>query len=353
MYAVVINGPKSLKYVTDFPTPKTGKGEIRLKVRSCGFCGTDFKIFTYGHKHVHPPHIIGHEIVGEVDQIGPGVKSDLKIGDRVVVSTTVGCGKCRHCREGYTNMCSQVTKDGSSIGLYTNGGFAEYILIPREAVAQQVLVKIPDHVPNINAAICEPLSCVINGQDKLNLGPRDSMVIIGCGPIGCLHAQLAKIKGVKKIIMLDLLDSKIKLARQFIPEAIFINNTKSDPKPLVSQLTGGHGPDVVVVAAPTVSAQQLAIEIAAIKGRVSLFSGLPTGTTGGHIETNLIHYNEISVHGAFASSRKHFVKSLELLSQGKIDTKHLITKILPLKNISQAIDLYEKGTALKMVIAIS
>ncbi|HCH59288.1 MAG TPA: alcohol dehydrogenase [Candidatus Zambryskibacteria bacterium] len=291
--------------------------------------------------------------MGSISAIGSGTKTDLKVGDRVVVVTTVGCTICEYCQAGRANMCYQVTKEGHSIGYYTDGGFAEYCLIPLEAVLQKVLIKIPSHVTDIEAAVCEPLSCVINGQDKLNISPRDTVVIIGCGPIGNLHALLAQSKGVRKIIMLDLLESKIHLSRKVLPNAVFINSSKTDPKSKIFKLTKGNGTSVVIVAAPDTAAQQLSVEVAAILGRVSFFAGLPKGTDGGYIPTNLVHYNELEIYGSYASNRSQFIEALKLISNRRINLKGLITHTLLLKDISKAIKLFQAGKTLKTVIRIS
>lgn len=353
MKAVVHLGPSDYQYLTDYPIPDLKKNEILLKVNACGFCGTDYKIFTHGHRLIETPRITGHEIVGTIYKIGAEVDTDLKIGDRVVVVTTVGCTRCRHCHLGRANMCPLVTKEGRSIGYYVNGGFAEYCLIPQEAISQKVLLKIPSQVTDIEAAVCEPLSCVINGQEKLKISPDDTVVIIGCGPIGNLHALLAKAKGAKKIMMLDLLDSKIKLSRKVLPDVTFINSSQTDPKQAVLNWTNNEGASVVIVAAPDVAAQQLAIEMAAIMGRVSFFAGLPKGISGGYIETNLVHYNELEVYGAYASNRNQFKKALDLIASGQLNVKTLVTYNLPLKDISKAIDLFKNGKTLKTVITIS
>jgi L-iditol 2-dehydrogenase len=350
MEAIVFKSPNLFTFDKNYPIPTLNEGDILLKVLACGFCGTDYKIFKNGHRAVSPPRVIGHEIVGEIFKINRKNEKEYEIGDRVIVVTPVGCTKCNYCKKGRTNMCPLVAKDVHSIGYYTDGGFAQYCLIPKEAVEQKVLIKIPDSVSDEEAAICEPFSCVINGQDKLKIVPEDTVVIIGAGPIGCLHGLLAKSQGVSNIIMLDVSQDKLDLSKKVLPEAIFINNSKLDAKERIFELTDQAGADVVIVAAPSQAAQKLSIEITGILGRISFFAGLPKGVQETQINTNLIHYNEIEVYGSFASYRSQYIRALDLIKNKQIKVDKLITHSLPLQDIEKAMKLFESGLTLKTVI---
>jgi len=353
MSAVLFEGPNNYSFKKDYPLPHVGDKDILLKVKACGFCGTDCKIFLNGHRAVTPPRVIGHEIVGEVFEIGKKAKTALKKKDRVIVVTPVGCTKCVYCRQGRSNMCPWVANDVHSIGYYTDGGFAEYCLIPAEAVAQKILIKIPKHVTDEEAAVVEPLSCVINGQEKLKVKPEDVVLIIGAGPIGTLHALLAKAQGVKQIIIADIAEDKLALAQKVIPTAKFLNTKGIDAKEKILEMTDQAGADVVVVAAPVPVAQQLAIDSAAILGRISFFAGLPKGTNTVEIATNTIHYKELEVYGSFASYRAQYIRALDLIAKKQIDLKNLITHTLPLKDMKKAIALFQSGKTLKTIITIS
>lgn len=353
MKAVIHQAPGKYKISNDYPMPKVGNKDILLKTLACGFCGTDYKILRNGHRAVTPPLVIGHEIVGEVFEIGKDVKTTLKKKDRVIVVTPVGCMKCLYCRQGRTNMCPWVANDVHSIGYYTDGGFAEYCLIPADAVAQEVLIKIPDHVSDKEAAVVEPLSCVINGQEKLKVKPEDVVLILGAGPIGTLHALLAQAQGVKQLIIADIAEEKLNLAKKVLPEAKFLNIKGIDATERILDMTDQAGADVVIVAAPVPAAQQLAIDSAAILGRVSFFAGLPKGTNSVEIATNTIHYKELEVYGSFASYKAQYQQSLDLIANKQIDLSNLITHTLPLEDIKEAIALFESGKTLKTVITIN
>lgn len=352
MKAIVFEDANKYSFKKDYPEPQVEKGDILLKVRACGFCGTDYKVFTYGHRAVTPPRVIGHEIVGEVDTIGKDVKTDLKKGDRVIVVTPIGCGKCLFCRQGKMNMCSLVANEVHSIGYYTDGGFAEYCLIPAEAVKQNVLIKIPKSVSDEQAAVVEPLSCVINGQEKVKVQPEDIVLIIGAGPIGVLHALVAQAQGAKNIIMIDIAEEKLSMAQKVVPSVKFVNTRGIDAKEKILELTDQAGADVVIVAAPSTEAQQLAVSVAAIMGRISFFAGLPKGTSGTYIETNIIHYKELEVYGSFASYHAQYKRALDLIETKQIDVSNLITHTIPLKDIKKAVALFQSGKTLKSVIIV-
>lgn len=348
MKSVIFYGPGKF-VVEDSPIPRVKKGEVLLKVVSCGLCGTDIKIFTHGHHAVKPPIIIGHEIVGTVIE-SAGNNIDIKVGENVIVVTPVGCMKCWYCWQGMQNMCPWVANDVHSIGYYTDGGFAEYILIPREAVEQRVLIKIPNtNIPLEHFALCEPLSCVINGQEKLKIKPEDTVVVIGAGPIGCLHVMLARVQGVRKIILADLDKKRLQLAK-YMPADIFVHSAERNLIEVVLRETGQVGADVVIVAAPSGRAQEDAVQMAAIQGRISFFGGLPKSNSNISLASNLVHYKELEIYGAFASSRRQYVKALSLLLNRQVDTDKLISHTLPLHEIRNAVEIAKRGEALKIII---
>ena len=177
MKAAVFHGVRDVR-IEDVPRPTAGPGEVVLRVQRCSVCGTDKRIFTHGQKNVVPPAITGHEIVGTVYEIGSGVDNGLRIGQKAVVATVVGCGKCIYCQRKQYNLCDSFT----AIGYDYAGGFAEYVKIPAAAVAQGNVIPIPDSMSVERAALIEPLSCVLNGQEYLSPQPGDRAVVFGAGP---------------------------------------------------------------------------------------------------------------------------------------------------------------------------
>ena len=348
MKALVYYGPQNYK-LEEKEKPRIKKGEVLVKVIATGICGTDLKIFTHGHHAIHNPVTTGHEIVGEVVES----KSDnqfAKVGEKVLVVTPVGCMKCRYCAAGKQNMCPLVADKGHSIGYYCDGGFAEYVRIPKDAVDQDVLIPIPTTtIPIEHFAICEPLSCVINGAEKLRITAADTVLVMGSGPIGCMHVSLAKAHGAKKIILTDLDEKKLNLAKA-APADVFIKHEGDSLKETIMEETNGEGADVIIIAAPSSRGQEDAIALAAPLGRISFFGGLPKTDPTITLNSNRLHYRELEIYGAYASTRKQYVEAMNLVLSQKIETSKLVTHVMPLSRIHEAIDLMKRGEAIKIIL---
>jgi len=329
--------------IQEVPTPKVKAGEILVKVNSCAICGTDVRIFYHGHHSVKPPHIIGHEVAGVITEMGEGVEG-YKIGDKVHMVTEIGCGRCKSCLEGRKNLCS----DFKAMGYFYNGGFAEYILIPKAAVLQGNLLIIPKSLSFDEATLAEPLSCCINAQSYLNITFGDTVLVVGSGPIGCMHVELAKLSGATKIILADISDDRLAIGKRFSVTTL-INSAKEDLVQRVKEETDGAGADVIITANPDPKSQEQALQMIATRGRISLFGGLPGGKTI-TIESNIIHYKEVSVFGAFASHPIQYKQALNLLASKSIKGEDLITHKFPLEKIKEAIETSRSGKGLKVVV---
>jgi len=347
--AAVFYGIEDMR-VEEVEEPICKDSEIKIKVEYCAICGTDVRIYYSGHKKVIPPAIIGHEITGVVSEIGKNVDyPEIKVGDKVVIVTSIGCGKCKMCKNGFYNLCP----DTKAIGYYYKGGFAEYLIIPENAIKQKAVIKLPENLSLLEGSIIEPLSCCINGQNYLNIKNDDFVLIFGGGPIGFMHAELAKASGCEKVVIVDpAYDRLLKFGKNF-ENIIFLNPNQVDIKKEIMEMTDGFGADVVITACPAKKAQIDAIEIAGSKGRISFFGGLPKDDSIIQIDSNIIHYKEISIFGSFASNRNDYIKAGELISSGKIDAKKFITDVISLENIVDGIKKIKNGEALKIVIKIN
>jgi len=343
MKAAVFMGPERME-VKDVPRPECGEGEVVLAVKACAICGTDGRIYFHGQKNVVPPAIIGHEIAGEIVEIGDGV-GGFSPGAPATVVTSIGCGRCRYCEKGLIHMCP----DATHIGYEHPGGFAEYVAIPADAVRQNAVIELPQGMPYDEAAMIEPLSCCINAQEYLNIRPGETLVVIGAGPIGCMHLMLAKAADAGKTIIVDIDEKRLKMAQRFQPDRIVDGRDGSSAEKVMDE-TEGLGADMVIVACGSHQAQMDSIRMAAKMGRVSFFAGLPKDKPTITLDSNLVHYREISVFGAFASHRAQFVKALELIASGKIDAAKVITHRFPLESIVEGIITTKKGEGLKSVI---
>ena len=345
MLAAVYMGPGKIE-VKQVETPKPKAGEVLLKIHACAVCGTDVRIFYHGQANVVPPHITGHEFAGTIEELGKGV-TGFKKGDKVTSVTCVGCQKCQYCKKGFYNLCDTPRY----LGYFYPGAFAEYMIIPKEAVDGGNLLKAADSLSFPAITMVEPLSCVINGQDYLKVQKGDFAVVIGAGPIGCMHAEIAKASGARSVVLFDVAESRLELAKRF-DGLTLINSAKEDPVKKVMEMTGGCGADVIVVACGVNAAMEQAVSMAAKLARISLFASLPKTNPFLKFDANIVHYKEVSVYGAFASYKKQYEKALSLIAEKKINAEKFITNTYPLKDIEKAFETSKTGAGLKTVVTM-
>ena len=342
MKAALFYGPGDIR-IEEVKKPIPRKNEILVKVEACAICGTDVRIFKSGHRAIKPPHIIGHEISGIVEEVGKDIKT-IKIGNKVAITTEVGCGYCKFCLSGRVNLCNVNRR---AIGYYYPGGFAEYILIPAEAVVQGNVIKLSDDANLDEMSIIEPLACVINAHELIDIKLGESVLIMGAGPIGCMHIELSKLRGAGKVMVSDI-KSKIELAKRFNADYYFILN-KTDIKKEVDKITCGQGLDVVITACSSPKAQKLALDLVGVRGKICYFGGLPKGTFLDNVDTNILHYKEVRLIGSFSSNRYHSHIAIDLISSKKISASKYITHRFPLASILEGINTVMAGSAIKVI----
>ncbi|MGH2554920.1 MAG: zinc-dependent dehydrogenase [Actinomycetota bacterium] len=330
--------------IEDAPEPTAGPGEIVIRVRSCSTCGTDAKVFHHGHHHISLPRVLGHEIAGEVSEVGPEVEH-WSPGDRVQVIAAIPDGVCYYCRRRQQTVCENL----ESIGYQYDGAFAEYMRVPSKVLDVEGVNRIPEGVPFEAASLTEPLACVLNGQEIAEVGEGDTVTILGAGPIGCLHTRLARARGAAMVILADVNQNRLDMAARAQPD-VLLNGANEDPVDAVRKLTDGRGADVVITATGAGQAQEQALEMAAPRGRISLFGGLPRDNSIIRFDSNLVHYRELFVLGAYGSAPRHNRDALGLISSGAVPVEDLITHRLPLDQVHRAIETVTKGEGLKVVI---
>ena len=344
MKAAVFYGPRDVR-IEDVPKPTVGSGEVVVRVLRCSVCGTDKRIYTHGQKNVVPPAITGHEIVGTVHEIGSGVGGGLHIGQRVVVATVVGCGRCIYCKRKQYNLCDSFT----ALGYDYAGGFAEYVKIPAPAVAQGNVIPIPNSMSVERAALIEPLSCVLNGQEYLSPQPADRAVVFGAGPIGLMHASILKARGCDPVMVADVSQERLDYVREF-GVGLPVNTSGGDAVHKIMEAGGEEKFDVAIVACSVKAAQADALKLVRKKARVSFFAGVPKDDPVLGIDTNLIHYNEISVFGCFASNLQHYHQALEMVSRDDLPWDRFLTHRFKLQDMVKAYAVVEAGQGIKAVI---
>lgn len=287
--------------------------------------------------------MIGHEIAGEVVESGV---DGWAAGDRVQVIAAVPCGVCGDCVRGRPTVCPNQT----SVGYHYDGGFAEYLVVPSAVLAVDGLNRVPDGVSFAEASIAEPLACVLNGQELAGVGPGDDVVVVGAGPIGCLHVRLARSRGARRVFLVDLNRARLDLSAALIAPDATICGSEVDTVDAVRKLTDGRGADVVVTAAASGPAQEDAVQMSARSGRISLFGGLPKTAPTITLDSNLVHYRELTIVGANGSSPAHNKRALDLIASGEVPVLDLVTHRLPLSRVLEAIGLVGAGEAVKVTI---
>ncbi len=329
----------------DAPEPTPSADEVKIRVRNCSTCGTDVKISKNGHQNMTPPRVMGHEIAGEVVEVGADV-TGWSVGDRVQVIAAVPDGTCEECRRGRMAVCENQT----SMGYQYDGGFAEYMVVPRQVLAVDGLNRVPDGVSFAEASVAEPLACVINGQELAGVGPGDDVVVVGAGPIGCLHVRVARARGARRVFLVDLNAGRLEMsAAAVLPDAA-IDGSRTDTVDEVLKLTDGRGADVVITAAASGRAQEAAQHMLARGGRLSMFGGLPKDAPTVTIDANLVHYRELTLVGANGSSPQHNAQALAMIASGEVPVADLITVRLPLEQLHEALRTVADGEAIKVTI---
>ncbi|WNM25160.1 zinc-dependent dehydrogenase [Demequina capsici] len=344
MKALRFYAPEDVR-IEDVPEPEVGPGEVKIRVRNCSTCGTDVKIFYNGHQNLTPPRTIGHEIAGEIVAIGDGVDG-WELGDRVQVIAAVPCGDCYECSRGWMEVCQNQT----SVGYQYEGGFAEYMIVPREVMKVDGLNRIPDGIGFDEASAAEPLACAINAQRILGIEDGDTVVVFGAGPIGAMHIRLARANGAGRVFLIDVNTERLQMTADAVHPDEVINGAEVDVVEKVKELTDGRGADAIITATAANVAQEQAISMAARNGKISFFGGLPKTNPTITCDSNLVHYRQLRIFGANGSAPKHNKMALEYIATGKVPVKDLITEHIPLENVLDAFDIVKRGAAIKVTV---
>ena len=331
--------------IEDAPEPVPGPDELKIRVRACSTCGTDLKIYRHGHHRIDPPRVLGHEIAGEIVEVGARA-GDWTVGERVQVIAAIPCGECAQCRAGRMTVCPHQT----SMGYQYDGGFAAYMIVPASVLKVDGLNRIPEGIGFAEASVAEPLACVLNGQELARVGAGDEVVVVGSGPIGCLHVRLAKARGAARVFLVEVNAERLARAAELVRPDEAVHAGDGPVAEQILKLTDGRGADVVITAAASAAAQQEAVTYATRQGRISFFGGLPQAAPTSTIDANLVHYRELTIVGANGSSPAHNAAALDLIASGAVPVADLITHRLPLDAIHEALETIEQGRSVKVTI---
>jgi len=339
MQAVVITGPKaaSLQQIERWsPQP----GEILVRCQAAAVCTTERRVFSGDLPYY--PAIGGHEVAGVVEWVNDAA-TDLKPGDRVTIDNDNRCGCCYYCIRGHHNLCVDMFKPRKQSGyIMIGGGFAEYTTM----LPSQVL-KLPDSVTMEEASLMEPLSCCIHSIKKAQLSFGETIVIVGAGTMGVIHAMLAKLLGARTIVS-DIDEARLSLVKQLGADVV-VNPTVDDPLQVVKDHTGGRGADAVIVAASTKKAGEQGLTLVGPSGRVVFYASLyPKGMID--LDWNRMHYQEITISGTEGHTPKDFHEAVALAESGAVNLNPLISKIISLAELPSELASKPAGETQRVVV---
>jgi L-iditol 2-dehydrogenase len=329
MKAAVLYGREDLK-IERVGIPSVAEDEILVRVQVALTCGTDLKVWKQGShpRMIQPPALFGHELAGIVEETGRSVDDTIHAGMRVVPSNSAPCCSCLYCRKDQPNLCEDL--------LFNNGAYAEYIRIPGRIVRQNLL-EIPDGVSFRDAAMVEPLACVLRGIDETGVQPGDTAVVVGCGPIGLKFIRVLSLRDVR-VIALGKRKSQIRAAERLGAYAAFDVSELENPVHTVRKLTEGQrGADAVIEAVGSAATWQWAIQMVRKGGKVNLFGGCPRGTQV-QFDPSLLHYSEITIKATFHHTPRFIREALDTIARGEVRASDFITGEVPLAELPRVFE---------------
>jgi L-iditol 2-dehydrogenase len=330
--------------VKDVPTPVVDDDSVLVEVKACAVCGSDIRMFHHGNNRLKPPAIMGHEASGQVVQVGKNV-TKFKTGDRVALGGDVPCGQCVFCKAGIGNNC----QENYAMGYQFPGSFAEYVLLNPMVVEHGPVHLVPEHVSFEEAALAEPLGCILNALELCSIRQGDTLVVIGTGPLGCLIMEVGRSLGCTKVIAVNRSRGRLEMAKQAGAD-VLICSGEEDAVAKVLEATGGLGADVLLTACPSPQAQADAILMAKNRARINFFGGLPKSQSEVLINTNVIHYKELLVTGSHGCVPRHHKQAVDMIAAGQVDVKKYISHRFPLDQAVEAFQAAEGREGKRVVV---
>ena len=337
MKAVLIESKDKLQ-VVEMPTPVPKEGEVLVRMRCCGICGTDVEKV---HGEGITTRILGHEEVGEIAALGSGV-SGLSVGERVFAHHHVGCGVCSLCKRGKRTLCTEYPRHN-----LVPCGLAEYFIVPRYNVERGAVLRLPDSLGFEEASFIEPLACCVMGLDQADAGAADSAIIYGAGPVGLTHLKLLRSYGLKNIGIADVSEYRISLARNMGAEVTF-NPTKEGERERALAALGG-GPELVVIATGSSAALEDGLKVVARGGTVLLF-GAPRKDASATLGMARFFLNGTTLVTSYASTEKETRAALSMLDERKIEVSDMITHRFPLESSPEAFAVASQQQCMKALV---
>jgi L-iditol 2-dehydrogenase len=322
MIAAVLYGKENLQ-IESVAVPLIKSGDVLVRVQAALTCGTDVKVFRRGYhaRMIVPPALFGHELAGDVVAVGEDV-SRFRVGQRIVAANSAPCLKCFYCLRGSENLCDDL--------LFNNGAYAEFIRIPARIVERNTH-EIPPQVSYQDAALIEPLACVLRGLDETAIRPGDNVAVIGLGPIGLMFVRLAKAYGAR-VIAIGRRKTQLNRAQQMGADELLISGEPHETVQLVRGLTSGRGADIAIEAVGHPEVWETAVKLLRRGGTVNFFGGCPNDSRIS-MDTALLHYSEITCKASFHHTPAHIRKALDFVSRGVITARDFVNGVEPLTNL--------------------
>jgi L-iditol 2-dehydrogenase len=342
MLAAVFYAPNNI-VVQQVPVSRR---KVMLKVSACAVCGYDARVFRNGHRKVHPPVILGHELCGEIqNDIIARDGMTINAGSRVAICPLIPCLNCPYCKIGDYNLCIKLREIGST----SDGGFAQYVTIPEQLIRMGGLVPVPDNLTDEEAALLEPLACCLNSYSRmLPVAKESPVVIIGDGPMGLIHLQLFKRLSSSRVAVVGKVPLRMEKARTMGADAVFAYS-RDIALDVLDFAGASSGAGVIVIATSNPIAFELATKVSARNSKINVFAGMPSGQTF-LLDSNWLHYNQISITGTFSSTPKMLNEAARIASEKTIDLSAIVTHKYSLPEIEEAIEVTEKYHGLRAVI---
>lgn len=343
MLAAVFHGPGHIA-VEEVAIPEPAPDEILVRVGANTVCGTDARIFR-GEKTrgVRRPSILGHEFAGEVAEVGAEVVGFAR-GDRVAVAPVIPCRACQTCLADRENACDR----RAAMGYEFDGGMAEFVRIPAVALAAENVFRVGSDIPHEQLALAEPLSCCVNGFRRSGVTMGDRVVVLGAGPIGQLHTQLARVAGASEVVVSEPSDFRREVALVHGATRV-VDPTRQDLRRIVHDVTDGQGADAVVVCIGVPDLVQQAISLTRKGGSLNLFAGFPKGARAS-VDPNEIHYRELVLTGTTAARRRDYEQALTLMRTGAVRLDAMVTGRIALDGVADLLASPPGDTELKVAV---
>lgn len=335
MRAVLKEQPGPGFVLKDVEEPVPRAQWVLVKVMAVGICGTDIPIFD-GVRSVPLPLIPGHEISGVVARMGRGV-DQLEVGDRVAIDLVISCDDCSHCRRGDDSLCDRIQE----IGIDLDGGLAQYVAVPARNA-----FKLPDHLSFLDGASIDPIASAYHGVRQAFISAKDTVAIVGPGPIGLYALQLVRAEGARRTLVVGTRPSRLEVAKSLGADAV-VDLSREDPVEAVLQANEGRLADIVIEATGNPDAVETACQIASKKGKIVL-----TGIFHQEARVHPRHIvrKELRVRGSFCYTREDFATCIQLVADGRVRTAPVITHVLPLDHIGEGLRLIKSREAIKVIL---